>query len=175
MPLPTPSLTHGFLESFLADADAAPLLLLVVPIALAGRRWGFWAALAATGAAMLAVVVRNVLLDVDLSAVGYLTRFTAFVTVAGLAGEVGERARSSRAPEAEPGTVETPAWLAQQLLTRREDEVLRMMAAGLTNGEIAERLVISASTVKSHVRAVLRKLEARNRTEAVAWYLRQGT
>jgi DNA-binding CsgD family transcriptional regulator len=48
-----------------------------------------------------------------------------------------------------------------------------MMAAGATNAEIANRLLISISTVKSHVKHILRKLEARNRTEAVAMYLRR--
>jgi DNA-binding NarL/FixJ family response regulator len=57
-------------------------------------------------------------------------------------------------------------------LTKRELEVLEMMAEGATNPEIAERLVITVSTVKTHVRNILRKLHVRNRTEAVAQYLR---
>ena len=58
------------------------------------------------------------------------------------------------------------------LLTRREREVAALMAAGLTNSEIADRLVIAPGTVKSHVKRVLRKLRASNRAEAVARYLR---
>ena len=58
------------------------------------------------------------------------------------------------------------------LLTRRELEVLELMAAGASNAEIAERLVISVGTVKSHVKHILRKLRAANRAEAVSRYYR---
>jgi LuxR family transcriptional regulator, regulator of acetate metabolism len=60
------------------------------------------------------------------------------------------------------------------LLTRRELEVMDLMAAGATNVEIANRLVISEGTVKSHVKHILRKLHAGNRAEAVSRYLRPG-
>jgi LuxR family transcriptional regulator, regulator of acetate metabolism len=56
-------------------------------------------------------------------------------------------------------------------LTPREHEVLELMSQGATNGVIGDRLVISAATVKSHVGHILRKLNARNRTEAVSRYL----
>jgi LuxR family transcriptional regulator, regulator of acetate metabolism len=61
------------------------------------------------------------------------------------------------------------------LLTRRELEVLELMAAGASNAEIAERLVISVGTVKSHVKHILRKLRAANRAEAVSRYYRLST
>jgi DNA-binding NarL/FixJ family response regulator len=59
-------------------------------------------------------------------------------------------------------------------LTARELEVLQEMAAGLQNKEIAARLVISERTVKFHVSAILGKLEAGNRTEAVAVAAQRG-
>jgi DNA-binding NarL/FixJ family response regulator len=56
-------------------------------------------------------------------------------------------------------------------LTPREQEVLQLLAAGLANKEIANRLVISERTVKFHVSAILAKLGAGNRTEAVSIFL----
>lgn len=57
------------------------------------------------------------------------------------------------------------------LLTRRELEVLTLMAEGSTNSGIAERLVITEATVKSHVKHILRKLRSTNRAQAVSRYL----
>lgn len=59
-------------------------------------------------------------------------------------------------------------------LTPREAEVLRVMAFGHPNSEIAEQLFISEATARSHVLNILRKLCARNRTEAVAMAYRDG-
>ena len=60
----------------------------------------------------------------------------------------------------------------RNLLTPRELEVLELMVRGDTNGQIARELVLSAGTVKFHVKNVLRKLHAANRAEATSRYLR---
>lgn len=60
----------------------------------------------------------------------------------------------------------------EELLTKRELEVLALVATGATNDRIAERLVIASDTVKSHVKHILRKLRAENRAEAISQYLR---
>jgi DNA-binding NarL/FixJ family response regulator len=59
-------------------------------------------------------------------------------------------------------------------LTRREQEILHLLAQGLPNKEIADQLYISTRTVKFHVSTILRKLAAGNRTEAVARAVDRG-
>jgi DNA-binding CsgD family transcriptional regulator len=60
-----------------------------------------------------------------------------------------------------------PARLEQLGITRREHEILQLIAAGLSNREIADRLYVSENTVKTHAGRVLSKLNARRRTQAV--------
>lgn len=59
-------------------------------------------------------------------------------------------------------------------LTRRESEVLRQLALGLSNKEIAQALEISYETVKEHVQHILRKLGVADRTQAAVWAVRKG-
>ncbi|MFI6976967.1 response regulator [Embleya sp. NPDC050154] len=59
-------------------------------------------------------------------------------------------------------------------LTEREADVLRAMALGLSNTEIARSLHLSVETVKTHVKHVLAKLDVRDRTQAVVWAYRTG-
>lgn len=67
-----------------------------------------------------------------------------------------------------------PTGSAEDVLSRRELDVLRLLAAGETNARIATRLVLSEGTVKTHVRNILRKLGAANRAEAVTRWLSGG-
>ncbi|MER5205662.1 response regulator transcription factor [Streptomyces sp. NPDC002825] len=89
-------------------------------------------------------------------AVRLVARSDSLLYPAAVRGLAAEHAR--RRPEA-------PPWVAR--LTEREAEVLRLVTTGLTNAEIASRMGVGPATVKTHVAAVLSKLGARDRTQAV--------
>jgi DNA-binding CsgD family transcriptional regulator len=75
-------------------------------------------------------------------------------------------------PDSSPGRGRDDRVVFEGLLTRRELDVLRLLAEGATNRAVADALVISSGTVKFHVNSILRKLHAANRAEAVTRYLR---
>jgi len=66
------------------------------------------------------------------------------------------------------------AHVGEEILTARELEVLVLLADGMRNAQIADRLVVSGKTVKVHVKHIMEKLGAKDRTEAVAIALRRG-
>jgi ATP/maltotriose-dependent transcriptional regulator MalT len=76
-------------------------------------------------------------------------------------------AAAERAPEAVPGE-------AASVLTRRELDVLKLVAQGLSNQDIARRLVLSEHTVKRHLANILHKLGLSSRAAAAAWGVRTG-
>ena len=63
---------------------------------------------------------------------------------------------------------------AEVQLTPRESQVLRLIAMGLSNQEIADSLEISVETVKEHVQNILRKMSLNDRTQAAVWAIRHG-
>ncbi|MFD3522142.1 response regulator [Streptomyces sp. NPDC058653] len=89
-------------------------------------------------------------------AVRLVARSDSLLFPAALRGLAAEYARREPPP---------PSWARR--LTEREADVLRLMATGLTNAEIAGRLGVGPATVKSHVAAVLAKTGVRDRTQAV--------
>lgn len=80
-----------------------------------------------------------------------------------LIGEFAELAKQESAPPSRPSIPE---------LTRRETEVLKLLARSLNNREIGERLFITENTVKNHVRKILEKLQVHSRTEAAIYAVR---
>ncbi len=101
----------------------------------------------------------------DLDNAGYLVTDTAFVdVVAGI-----QRAVGTDAAQLVPGAVTaTRRTGTVPALTRREHQILRLVAMGNTNNEIAQRLGLAANTVKTYWQRALHKLSARNRAEAIA-------
>ncbi|MFD5477863.1 response regulator [Streptomyces hawaiiensis] len=94
--------------------------------------------------------------DALVQAVRLVARSDSLLFPAAVRTLATEHARAHPAP---------PMWVAK--LTGREREVLRHMARGLTNAEIARRMEVGPATVKSHVAAVLAKTGTRDRTQAV--------
>ncbi|WP_235826418.1 helix-turn-helix transcriptional regulator [Candidatus Frankia alpina] len=74
---------------------------------------------------------------------------------------------ASRPARRFPDLPDADAWAG---LTRREEQVLRLVAEGLTNAQIGERLFVTEATVKSHVKSMMRKLGVATRSEAGAAY-----
>ena len=82
--------------------------------------------------------------------------------------EMGQVSDAGHAPQA--GVSQT----GETQLTMREQDILRHVAKGLSNSEIAEALIVSENTVKTHIKNILGKLHMKNRSEAVAYAARIG-
>lgn len=102
--------------------------------------------------------------DEDLVGVVQSVRAGETIVDSALSGKVALRAASRGSSWAE----------ARYGLSPREAEVLGLIAQGMSNQKIAKALFITEETVKSHVRAVLRKLSVHDRTQAVSLALREG-
>jgi NarL family two-component system response regulator LiaR len=115
-------------------------------------------------------LVKNAL---EAGAIGYLLKDVSADELAG-AIRAAHAGRATLSPEAAQALVETanqpPAPAFD--LTERELEVLTLMVEGLNNTQIAGRLTVSSSTIKSHVSNILSKLGVASRTEAVTLALR---
>lgn len=111
-------------------------------------------------------------------ALGYLTKDATSEQLVGAIREVAA-GRTVLDPSVQRRLVELvapPSTAEADLggLTRREIDVVRLVAEGLTNQQIARRLVLSEATVKTHLNHVLSKLDVDGRPGLVAWAWRQG-
>ncbi|WP_158879479.1 response regulator transcription factor [Amycolatopsis anabasis] len=155
------------LTKLLATGD--PALLIVVLVREASRNPRFLATAIAAGAhaavprstepRRLAEAIRRAYVDRR-----YLDPALAALT-----------ARPKRQPARPPGEPEPqPSTRPQMPLSRREYQVLQLVAEGLENSAIAKVLYLSVETVRTHVKSILRKLSARDRTHAVTTAFRSG-
>ncbi len=110
----------------------------------------------------------------EAGAIGYLLKDVSADELAS-AIRAAHGGRATLSPEATQSLVQTAnqPHAPSFELTERERAVLGLMAEGLSNTQIAARLVVSRSTIKTHVSAILTKLGAASRTEAVTLALRQ--
>lgn len=113
-----------------------------------------------------------------LGAVGYLTKSASRDEIAAAVRQAGTGATlwSREGLRRVSGALSTSrtAIDLEVPLTKRESEVLKQLALGLSNKEIAQALTISYETVKEHVQHILRKLSVADRTQAAVWAVRKG-
>lgn len=116
-----------------------------------------------------AIMERNIALErvqaLRADAEGHSRLLDSLADLLGDVPAVADAATAEHHESSEPVTGDISQWL-----TRREVQVLNQLAAGKTNAQIGARLFISEGTVKSHLRHIMDKLGAANRTEAVARY-----
>ncbi|MBD3943358.1 AAA family ATPase [Microbacterium sp. NEAU-LLC] len=149
--------------------EITPLWAAVFAAELGEGSWG--AATSGVGPAYVRAYARVRYAEELLAAGDRAAARDAFAGAAVYADELGAEGLAERARErmTDAGLSGTPS---ASVLTSREEQVLELVAEGLSNGEIAARLYISAKTVSVHVSAVLRKLDVPSRTAAAAAYRR---
>jgi DNA-binding CsgD family transcriptional regulator len=155
----------------LADPKDA-CFLLAFPIWLVSRDLGLVAGAAAAVLSLAFVAVFGLAEDVMFGPFGYVARAVVFAGAVG-AGTQAMLPRVAAPPLPLLGLLTARPEISRrpEPLSRRELEILEMIATGAKNSEIAERFVISQNTVKSHVGQILKKLPAANRTEAAFRYI----
>jgi DNA-binding CsgD family transcriptional regulator len=155
-----------------ADPKDAFGYLLAFPIWIVAKDLGATAGSVAGVCALLFVIVFGTAAG-PLGYLGYAA--VLFGTVAAGASAAQPKGGGGRAKRSSPSlpvlTVRPEISTRPEALSRRELQVLEMIATGAKNAEIAERFVISQNTVKSHVSRILQKLPATNRTEAAFRYI----
>ena len=168
----------------LDDTEAELLLLFAVPIYALAIRFGFGSGIAAAGLALALLVLWAQLREIALPFHAYVTRAAVFSLVAllgNLAREdhAGGRARGdldgrvngdvegNGMPRPVDSNGEGPKGTALHSLSAREVEVLRFLALGYTNNEIAHELYLSPRTIESHRAHINQKLRCSTRAELV--------
>ncbi len=116
---------------------------------------------------------------IELGAAGYLTKEESVDRVVDAirgiaAGETGWLSRRATSALIKKTTVQQEVEPEVSLLSRREREVLLLLAEGLSNSQIADRLFVVPSTVKKHLNNIYEKLNLSSRAEAVSWTWRHG-
>ncbi len=156
------------------DPQDGLVYLLAFPIWIVAKDLGVLAGMVA-GATALLFVVLGTEHGAVLGPPGYVGCAAIFfgtgVAGAWAAHEHGQGVADRPAPALPVLTLRPEVAGMADALSRRELQVLEMIATGANNAEIAERFVISLNTVKSHVSRILHKLGATNRTEAAFRYL----
>lgn len=91
-----------------------------------------------------------------------------------IAPHITARLLSTFARQSSANSTTTVTHLPSEPLTKREEDVLLLVSQGLTNQEIAEKLFVSLSTVKTHLTNLTQKLAVRNRVEMTIWAYQTG-
>jgi DNA-binding CsgD family transcriptional regulator len=169
------AMSAGVVALTFADPNEALWYLLAFPIWIVAKDLGVIAGATAGACALLFLVIFGSAQDVVFGPLGYLGCAAVFV------GTVAAGARATRSDGREPAQTPSPrlpvlterpeVTRRLEALSRRELQVLEMMATGAKNAQIADRFVISQNTVKTHVSRILQKLPATNRTEAAFRYI----